>query len=211
MSITSSNSLINEYLERGFGTMTKREFEVMILHDLLQNELKGKSNYEISRKLGITEAKVKGLVYEVSLKYDKDEETWKQRFMQAIQKVNLFEKKEHVVFSIEDKATRSYLDALLKSKGRFSDKSFNSEIVIMRTIDFVDLLDSLFSPSEKNRIMEEAIIKIDGNEGSADKGFKDHMLDVINLTIEKGKEKVADLTVEGIVKLISKVAIALIV
>lgn len=208
MSITSSNSLINEYLERGFGTMTKREFEVMILHDLLQNELKGKSNYEISRKLGITEAKVKGLVYEVSLKYDKDEETWKQRFMQAIQKVNLFEKKDHVVFSIEDKATRSYLDALLKSKGRFSDKSFNSEIVIMRTIDFVDLLDSLFSPSEKNRIMEEAIIKIDGNEGSADKGFKDHMLDVINLTIEKGKEKVADLTVEGIVKLISKVAIA---
>lgn len=211
MSITSSNSLINEYLERGFGTMTKREFEVMILHDLLQNELKGKSNYEISRKLGITEAKVKGLVYEVSLKYDKDEETWKQRFMQAIKKVNLFEKKDHVVFSIEDKATRSYLDALLKSKGRFSDKSFNSEIVIMRTIDFVDLLDSLFSPSEKNRIMEEAIIKIDGNEGSADKGFKDHMLDVINLTIEKGKEKVADLTVEGIVKLISKVAIALIV
>lgn len=211
MSITSSNSLINEYLERGFGTMTKREFEVMILHDLLQNELKGKSNYEISRKLGITEAKVKGLVYEVSLKYDKDEETWKQRFMQAIQKVNLFEKKDHVVFSIEDKATRSYLDALLKSKGRFSDKSFNSEIVIMRTIDFVDLIDSLFSPSEKNRIMEEAIIKIDGNEGSADKGFKDHMLDVINLTIEKGKEKVADLTVEGIVKLISKVAIALIV
>ena len=208
MSITSSNSLINEYLERGFGTMTKREFEVMILHDLLQNELKGKSNYEISRKLGITEAKVKGLVYEVSLKYDKDEETWKQRFMQAIQKVNLFEKKDHVVFSIEDKATRSYLDALLKSKGRFSDKSFNSEIVIMRTIDFVDLIDSLFSPSEKNRIMEEAIIKIDGNEGSADKGFKDHMLDVINLTIEKGKEKVADLTVEGIVKLISKVAIA---
>ena len=207
MSITSSNSLINEYLERGFGTMTKREFEVMILHDLLQNELKGKSNYEISRKLGITEAKVKGLVYEVSLKYDKDEETWKQRFMQAIQKVNLFEKKDHVVFSIEDKATRSYLDALLKSKGRFSDKSFNSEIVIMRTIDFVDLLDSLFSPSEKNRIMEEAIIKIDGNEGSADKGFKDHMLDVINLTIETGKEKVADLTVEGIVKLISKVAI----
>ena len=207
MSITSSNSLINEYLERGFGTMTKREFEVMILHDLLQNELKGKSNYEISRKLGITEAKVKGLVYEVSLKYDKDEETWKQRFMQAIQKVNLYEKKDHVVFSIEDKATRSYLDALLKSKGRFSDKSFNSEIVIMRTIDFVDLLDSLFSPSEKNRIMEEAIIKIDGNEGPANKGFKDHMLDVINLTIEKGKEKVADLTVEGIVKLISKVAI----
>lgn len=207
MSITSSNSLINEYLDRGFGTMTKREFEVMILHDLLQNELKGKSNYEISRKLGITEAKVKGLVYEVSLKYDKDEETWKQRFMQAIQKVNLFEKKDHVVFSIEDKATRSYLDAQLKSKGRFSDKSFNSEIVIMRTIDFVDLLDSLFSPSEKNRIMEEAIINIDGNEGPVNKDFKDHMLDVINLTIDKGKEKVADLTVEGIVKLISKVAI----
>lgn len=206
-----NDSIIKEYLDRGFGTMTKREMEVMILHVLLQNELKGKSNYEISRKLKITEAKVKGLVYEVSLKYDKEETIWKERFMQAIKKVNLYERKEHVVFSIEDKATRSYLDALLKSKGRFSDKSFNSEIVVMRISDFVELLDDLFLPEDKKRIMHKAIIEIDGNEGPANKGFKDHMLDIVDLFIEKSKEKVADLTVEGILKLIAKFGLALMV
>lgn len=207
-----NDSIIKEYLDRGFGTMTKREMEVMILHVLLQNELKGKSNYEISRKLKITEAKVKGLVYEVSLKYDKEETIWKERFMQAIKKVNLYERKEHVVFSIEDKATRSYLDALLKSKGRFSDKSFNSEIVVMRISDFVELLDDLFLPEDKKLIMDKAINEIDGNEEpAANKGFKDHMLDIVDLFIEKSKEKVADLTVEGILKLITKLGLALMV
>ena len=53
---------IDNYLKRGFGSMNKNDFEVMIMHELLQGKLKGKSNYEISRELRVPESKVKRLI-----------------------------------------------------------------------------------------------------------------------------------------------------
>ena len=55
-------NFINQYLAKGFGSMNKNDFEVMIMHWLLQNRLSGKSNYEISRELKISESKVKRLI-----------------------------------------------------------------------------------------------------------------------------------------------------
>ena len=56
-------SAISKYLERGFGSMNKNDFEVWIFHYLLQNELNGKSNFDISVELRIPEQKVKRLKY----------------------------------------------------------------------------------------------------------------------------------------------------
>ena len=56
--------MIHAYLERGFGSMTKNDFEVWIFNYLLQNELQGKSDNAISRELRIPSAKVKRLRYE---------------------------------------------------------------------------------------------------------------------------------------------------
>lgn len=42
------NEVISKYLEKGFGTMNKNDFEVWIFHYLLEHELQGKKNYEIS-------------------------------------------------------------------------------------------------------------------------------------------------------------------
>ena len=40
---TSPNSFIQAYLDRGFGSMTKNDFEVMIFAELLQTSLLKKS------------------------------------------------------------------------------------------------------------------------------------------------------------------------
>ena len=63
------NEVISKYLEKGFGTMNKNDFEVWIFHYLLEHELQGKKNYEISIALKIPESKVKRLRYEAELKY----------------------------------------------------------------------------------------------------------------------------------------------
>ena len=34
---------IDDYLKRGFGSMNKNDFEVFIMHKLLENRLKGKA------------------------------------------------------------------------------------------------------------------------------------------------------------------------
>lgn len=63
------NTVIDQYLARGFGTMNKNDFEVWIFHYLMQHRLQGKSNYDISVALKIPEQKVKRLRYESELKY----------------------------------------------------------------------------------------------------------------------------------------------
>ena len=82
----------------------------------------------------------------------------------------------------------------------------NSEIVELERADFIALLSTLFTPEEQQRISDHAFYKIDGNNGSVNKNFKDHMNDILDKIIEKGKDKMADLTVEGIIKIVAKIA-----
>ena len=56
-----------EYCTQHFGRLNKKDYELAVFHLLLQNELKDCSDFAISRKLKITEAKVKQLRYEVNL------------------------------------------------------------------------------------------------------------------------------------------------
>lgn len=65
------NEVISKYIEKGFGSMNKNDFEVWIFHYLLEHELQGKKNYEISIGLKIPKSKVKRLRYEAELKYSK--------------------------------------------------------------------------------------------------------------------------------------------
>lgn len=44
----SVSDAIQAYLNRGFGTMTKNDFEIWIFHLLLCGQLHGKTNREIS-------------------------------------------------------------------------------------------------------------------------------------------------------------------
>jgi hypothetical protein len=73
MKLTPGSTLrdaIQQYRERGFGSMNKNDFEVAIFNLLMQeDEMKGKSNYDLSWMLRIPESKVKRLAYESSLKY----------------------------------------------------------------------------------------------------------------------------------------------
>ena len=81
---TEMEEFIDKYLTRGFGSMNKNDFEVEIMHWLLQNRLNGKSNYEISRKLRIPESKVKRLIYEASLKYERSEKELLENFIECL-------------------------------------------------------------------------------------------------------------------------------
>lgn len=197
---------IDDYLKRGFGSMNKNDFEVFIMHKLLEDRLKGKNNYEISRELKIPETKVKRLIYEVSLKYDSDEVAQKERLLAVLKNVHIYGNGKDVMFVVENTATRNYLNSLLKAQGLMLNYKLNSEIVELERADFIALLSTLFTPEEQQRISDHAFYTIDGNKGSVNKNFKDHMNDILDKMIEKGKDKMADLTVEGIIKIVAKIA-----
>ena len=65
---TNLRDAIDAYLNRGFGSMNKNDFEVFIFNELLRNPLYGKyMDYDFSVMLRIPESKVKRLRYEANL------------------------------------------------------------------------------------------------------------------------------------------------
>ena len=156
--------VIDEYLNRGFGSMTKNDFEVWIFHQLLQNQLKDKSNYEISRRLKIPESKVKRLRYEADLKFvdeKESEERRKQELNRLLEKAVVKRSGTLIQFVVEDPALRKYLDYKLKQKNTFSDSSFNSEIVSISIDDYEILLEmSDISGKEIKQLLDAAKKKL---------------------------------------------------
>ena len=183
---------ISRYSKVGFGSMNKNDFEVMI-YDLLKKygNLSGKSNYDISLELQITESKVKKLSYEAELKYnDHNDDTFKNDFFKILEKSRYKKDGCKVQFSVEDKFLRTSISAKLKSLGHFSDSSFNSEIISIDVESFIDLLDCVLSKNEK-----ECIIKNNTSlfEGTSIVDFKELIRKVIYGSAGKIGGKIIDI------------------
>lgn len=138
MSRTQTKTLtdaIDEYVKRGFGSMTKNDFEVWIFHQLLCGQLRGKTNREISVTLRIPDTKVKRLRYEADLKWGNpdDDGAYHDALVNVIERARLVKNRTQILLVIEDTALLKYLDAKMKSANVAWDKSFNSENI---TIDF---------------------------------------------------------------------------
>lgn len=136
-----NEDLIKYYLDRGFGSMNKNDFEVWIFNYLLQNKYNNKSDNYISRDLRIPESKVKRLRYEANLVFPKTEDEYKKSFYEILkEKVYKDAGNNRIQFSINDKSLRLYLLDVLQSYGSFADSSFNSEIVTITANDLVLLI-----------------------------------------------------------------------
>ena len=71
---------LERFLERGLGTLGKREIDTLVLHLLEEHAgLELKSNHELSIALRLTEARIRGLRYEAKLKYPSDERKFIER------------------------------------------------------------------------------------------------------------------------------------
>lgn len=159
---SSISEVINTYIKRGFGSMTKNDFEVWIFHWLITNDsmYKGKSDFAISQYLKNPESKVKRLRYEAGLKYgNKTTEDYKAELKVAFKKTKCqgSEMEGKVAMSIPDKLLRQYLSDMLIEDGRFMDGSFNSNVVTMSAGNFVFVLEKLFlDDTERNDVISEA-------------------------------------------------------
>ena len=171
----SSESLkhaIETYLERGFGSMNKNDFEVFIFNHLLNTDFKDKSDNAISRELRIPESKVKRLRYEAALKYQPyDEKDYKQRFYSILENCS-FKKTDSkkIQFSIKDKSLRLFLEDMLYTLGTFPDSSFNSDIVTLTANDFILLLANF---EGKKELVDTIKQSLDKNEQELPQNFGD--------------------------------------
>ena len=131
-----------EYCTQHFGRLNKKDYELAVFHLLLQNELKDCSDFAISRRLKITEAKVKQLRYEVNLVIEKNDSAYREELMQlmSIASYKFADGGKKIQFCVNDKMLRLFLNDQLNQIGRFADSSFNSNIVSVTAKDLLFLL-----------------------------------------------------------------------
>lgn len=150
--------IIQAYLERGFGSMNKNDFEVWIFNEWRKLQDGGLSDYQISKALKISETKVKRLKYEADLKYAIDlnnESELNERFFELLQNAKYKKENSKIQFVIKDKLLRSYINDCLEKNGRFMDSSFNSNIVSIYIDDFYYLLKT-FKEIDEDKILKQA-------------------------------------------------------
>lgn len=150
---------IKNYIQKGFGSMNKNDFEVYIFNQIINDiEYTGMNDYDLSVALYIPQTKVKRLRYEAGLKYGKKTiKEYNQQFRDLLKvAVPQIINEKSVKFCMEDKGLYLYIDNLLKKDGRFGDRSFNSELMVISMNDLTFLLEStLLTNEEKEDILSK--------------------------------------------------------
>ncbi len=185
---------IEAYIERGFGSMNKNDFEVFIFNYIVNKHVsyKNKSNFELSILLRIPESKVKRLKYEANLKYRDFENNVSDLnclLNKILSNAKLKSKgKQQIQFVIEDIYLRNYLDDYLKKNGRFSDSSFNSEIVIINLEDLSFLMENILN-KDVSKLLKDAKKKTK---------IKLALIDLLQNIISKTTNNLLDLSINGL-------------
>ena len=124
-----------------FGSMTKNDYEVELMHLLLENENDEKSDHFLSMQLRMPISKVKRLRYEVDLHYPKNVDYYKQAFYHIVKNSSFkTDNNGNILFSVNNKALREYLGDKLEQAGSFFDSSFVSNIIRITPTDLLLLI-----------------------------------------------------------------------
>ena len=165
------NPLIESYLkERGFGSMTKNDFEVAIFNELMKDdEYKNLSDFKLSVKLRIPEAKIKRLRYEANLKYQVDDCYYLRKFLDILSKSNVNNEGETIELIVTDKGLRNYIKNEMYERNKVVGFSLNSDVVLTNIKDLKIIVEELYGPEKRSEIAKQYNKEV----------FKDYVLDIV--------------------------------
>lgn len=150
---------IDDYINRGFGSMNKNDFEIFIFNEYLKEPGNSKlGDYDLSLRLRIPKAKVRRLRYEASLKYPVSEDMLRSLLDESLQYARIVPNSVRCIeINVENESVRQYVDALLKKEHRFSDGSFSSEILRLSADDYECLVKSIYGDKEVKEITDKLL------------------------------------------------------
>ncbi len=161
-----SEKFLIKFLENGFGTLPKREIEILVFHLLYKESsfFRDKSNYEMANLLKISETRIKSLKSEANLKYQRlgNKDALRQIAESLfVAKTIHFEVHDEIIqFYLEDPSLMREFNYSVKQLGYSTDTSFNNEIVKVRFSVFLNIFINNFDVTEDlfSRIVRETII-----------------------------------------------------
>lgn len=170
--VNFSEKFLSKFLESGFGTLPKREIEILIFHLLYNNTsfFKDKSNYEMANTLMLSESRVKSLKAEANLKYQ--HKSHKDALRDIADLFFVYQKNHPDIvgdefhFSLEDPVLQREFAYAVKQLGYSTDTSFNREIVKVNAAVFLNVFVNNFD------VTEEKLSEIIKNDSKLSEEFK---------------------------------------
>jgi len=173
------NDFLNKYREPAFGCLPKTEIDILVLEILekigeIQKDI---SQYELSRKLKISQAKARNLLYNKSIREkDLDLDDMTKELLQK----PIIQKDDCGLFSFEVKHPLliEHIKDKISQLGCISDGSFSRYIIRLSQETFVTLIASYITDKDK-------FAKVLKNSGISDGSLKGFLTDIVKAGVNE--------------------------
>jgi hypothetical protein len=139
-----AEEFLRHWLAGGFGSMTKRETELLVFHLLRQRgEYRGLSAYELAATLRIPERRIRTLRLESALKYeDINSKAVLGCIVQRLVAQDVLATFEggKVSVALEDPVEQRELEHFLKSRGHHAEYTLNTELLRIAPVRLLELM-----------------------------------------------------------------------
>ena len=169
------NKIEEHYFARNFGSMTKSDFETLLFSEYVEHCIKNKlpfDDYSLSKKLGITQSRIRTLKERKELKYPYKDFQWQAAFAEAVKNAKLDPNDHYVKMIIQDVNVMNEVRNFVENNGWYDECSLNKKLLRIPLDCFVeifynsDVFGDVFSEETKKTIM-----KISKAEDSAVQNF----------------------------------------
>jgi len=192
---TFTDEFIKEFSRYAFGSMSKKEMELLIFKLILKdrNELINYNKFELSKLLKIPESKVKTLYNEMQLREDVifGEEWFVSELKKSLKILKLENSSGKIVLQLENPLFKSMFENLMRQDGVIVDYSFNKDIIKIDGKAFEIILKKVLSDNEQKEIFDK-IKKIDSSIVDFDTILKTSLHHFVSSASSKAGEKFAE-------------------
>lgn len=157
---TELADILNQYCQPSFGSMSKHDVDIamfMAMQNLGLIDNKNPNIYDVVRKLHVTRAKARNLIYEVSLRRMKSEEAMEAELRELLSNPILLKETDKVALEIDNPLLIDYLRKRLKGLNHLTDGSFSPELVKMEYDAFAHIYDNTRTAEERDNIRNRLV------------------------------------------------------
>lgn len=146
------------YLNPSYGSMTKKEFDILLFIKLQELGLleQNPSIYNVVTQLKLTRSKARNLLYETKLRQS-NQNSLEDELKQVLVSPIFFKEGDKIGIEIDNPYLIDYLRSKLRELNHITDGSFSRELVKLTTEAFSSLIESYISEEQKEKIKNEFI------------------------------------------------------
>lgn len=155
---------VKEYITPSYGSMSKRDFEILLFMKLQELKVidKDPDLYSLIKNLKISRSRARNLLYEAKMRSSNDKDLDKE-LIELLTKPIFLKDGDRIAIEIQNPLITDHFRFKLKELGHITDGSFSPELVKLNYVAYIALADKLSSNEVKANIVklfvEEGIMK----------------------------------------------------